>query len=100
MPEIKAFYREDRLIYMTGSLVAAGAQAPMRLSVIDKSPITIAEGYCYDNMGGYFPADLKRAGFDSVFIEGRAPWPVQLCVHDDEAGWDEETRLPKPSSCP
>jgi hypothetical protein len=28
--------------------------------------MTIAEGYCYSNMGGYFPAELKKAGFNGV----------------------------------
>ena len=74
---------------MTGPLVAAGAQPATRLSVIGKSPMTIAEGYCYGNIGEYFPAELKKAGFDDVVIEGRAPWPVYLWVHDDESGWNE-----------
>ena len=66
MPEIKASYREDRLIYMTGSLVAAAAQAATRSSVMDGFTMTIAEGYCYGNMGRYCPADLKKAGFDGA----------------------------------
>ena len=71
---------------MAGPLVAAGAQVATRLSGMGKSPMTIAEGYCYGNIGGYFPAELKKARFDGVFIEGRAPWPVYLWVHDDESG--------------
>jgi aldehyde:ferredoxin oxidoreductase len=84
-PETKAFDPENLLIFMTGPMVATGAQAATRLAVIGKSPMTIPEGYCYGNLGGYFPAELKKAGFDGVVIEGRAPKPVYLWIHDDEA---------------
>jgi aldehyde:ferredoxin oxidoreductase len=84
-PEAKAFDPENRLIFMTGPMVATGAQASTRLSVIGKSPMTIPEGYCYGNIGGFFPAELKKAGFDGVVIEGRAPKPVYLWIHDNEA---------------
>ena len=35
-PAVKAFDPENRLIYMTGPLVATGVQGAARLSVIDK----------------------------------------------------------------
>ena len=54
------------MIFMTGTLVAAGAQAATGSSVMSRSPMTIAEGYCYGNMGWYFPAELKKAEFDRV----------------------------------
>jgi len=83
-PEVKAFDPENRLIFMTGTLVATGAQAATRLSVVSKSPMTLPEGYCYGNIGGFVGAELKKAGFDGVVIEGRAPKPVYLWIHDDE----------------
>ena len=54
------------MIFMTGPLVAAGAQADTGSSVMSRSPTTIAEGYCYGNMGWYFPAELKKAEFDGA----------------------------------
>ena len=73
VPETKAFDPENQLVFMTGPMVATGAQAATRLSIVGKSPMTIPDGYCYGNLGGYFPAELKKAGFDGVIIEGRAP---------------------------
>jgi len=84
-PEIKAFDPDNRLIFMTGPLVATGTQAATRLSVVGKSPMTFPEGYCYGNIGGFVGAELKKAGFDGVVIEGRAPKPVYLWIHDNEA---------------
>jgi aldehyde:ferredoxin oxidoreductase len=84
-PVIKAFDPENYLIFMTGPLVATGAQAATRMSVVGKSPMAYPEGYCYGNMGGFFGAELKKAGFDGVVITGQAPGPVYLWIHNDEA---------------
>jgi aldehyde:ferredoxin oxidoreductase len=84
-PEIKAFDPQNRLIFMTGPLVATGVPAANRLSVVGKSPMAYPEGYCYSNIGGFFGAELKKAGFDGVVITGRAPKPVYLLIHDGEA---------------
>jgi aldehyde:ferredoxin oxidoreductase len=84
-PETKAFDPENQLVFMTGPMVATGAQAATRLAIVGKSPMTIPDGYCYGNLGGYFPAELKKAGFDGVVIEGRAPKPVYLWINDNEA---------------
>ena len=46
--------------------MVAGAQAAALLSVMGRSPMTIAEGYYYSNMGGYFPAELKKTEFNGV----------------------------------
>jgi len=83
-PEVKAFDPENRLIFITGPLVATGVQAATRLSVVSKSPMTYPEGYCYGNIGGFVGAELKKAGFDGVVIEGRAPKPVYLWIHNNE----------------
>ncbi len=92
-PETGAFDPENRLIFMTGPVVAAGAQAANRMSVIGKSPMTLPEGYCYGNIGGFFPAELKKAGFDGVVITGRAPKPVYLWIHDGEAELQDASSL-------
>jgi len=83
-PESGAFDPENRLIFMTGPLVATGVQGASRLLVMGKSPMALPEGYCYGNIGGFFGAELKKAGFDGVVIEGCAPKPVYLWIHDGE----------------
>jgi len=84
-PEFKAFDPENRLILMTGPLVATGAQGATRMSVIGKSPMTYPEGFCYGNIGGFFPAELKRAGYDGIVFKGRATRPVYLWIQDNQA---------------
>jgi aldehyde:ferredoxin oxidoreductase len=83
-PEVKAFDPENRLIFMTGPLLATGAQGAARMSVSGKSPMAYPEGYCYGSLGGYFPAELKRAGWDGIVIDGRAEKPMQLVINNDK----------------
>jgi aldehyde:ferredoxin oxidoreductase len=84
-PDVKAFDPGNRLIFMTGPLLATGAQGAARMSVSGKSPMAYPEGYCYGSMGGFFPAELKKAGWDGIVIDGRAPKPVYLLINNGEA---------------
>ena len=84
-PEVGALDPENRLIFMSGALVATGAQGATRMTVISKSPMLMPEGFCYGNLGGFFPSYLKRAGFDGIVVTGRADGPVYLWIEDNHA---------------
>jgi aldehyde:ferredoxin oxidoreductase len=81
-PDVKAFDPGNRLIFMTGPLLATGAQGASRLCVVAKSPMARPEGYCYGSMGGFFPPELKKAGWDGIVIDGRANKPACLVIND------------------
>jgi len=82
-PETRAFDPENYLIFVTGPLVATGTQGATRMAVVGKSPMAYPEQYCYGNMGGFFPPELKKAGYDGIVFTGRAKGPVYLCIKDD-----------------
>lgn len=82
-PETGAFDSENHLVFITGPLVATGAQGATRMAVAGKSPMAYPERYCYGNIGGYLPAELKKAGYDGLVISGRARNPVYLLIDDD-----------------
>jgi aldehyde:ferredoxin oxidoreductase len=84
-PSVKPLDPENRLIFMTGPLVATGVPGASRLSVAGKSPMALPEGYCYGNIGGFVGPELKKAGFDGLVVEGRTPRPAYLWIHDNEA---------------
>lgn len=67
------------------SLGAAGAPIPgnSRVTATAKSPLTNAIGDA--QAGGFFPAEMKKAGFDAVIIRGISKTPVYLWLHDGEA---------------
>ena len=71
MPQTGAFDPQNHLILMTGPLVATGVHGATRMSLIAKSPMTLPEQFCYGNLGGLFPAELKRAGWDGIIISGQ-----------------------------
>lgn len=84
-PETGAFDPENRLIFASGPLVATGTQAANRMSVVGKSPMTYPEGFCYGNIGGFFGAELKKAGFDGLVIDGKANKAAYLWIDNDKA---------------
>jgi aldehyde:ferredoxin oxidoreductase len=84
-PETRAFDPENYLIFVTGPLVGTGTQGATRMAVIGKSPMAYPEQYCYGNMGGFFPPELKKAGYDGIVFTGRAERPVYLWIKDDTA---------------
>jgi aldehyde:ferredoxin oxidoreductase len=81
-PDTDALAPDNHLIFMTGPLGATGAQGASRFVAAGKSPMTLPEGFCCGNLGGYFGPYLKRAGFDGLVITGQADRPVYLYIDD------------------
>jgi aldehyde:ferredoxin oxidoreductase len=52
------------------------------MSLVTRSPLT---GTIFDSsVGGHFPLKLKQAGFDALYITGKAAGPVYLEVLEDQ----------------
>jgi aldehyde:ferredoxin oxidoreductase len=74
---------ENTLSLMTGVVTGAPLSGQSRVTATARSPVT---GLVGDSQaGGFWPAELKAAGFDGVVIHGRASRPVYLWVHDGSA---------------
>ncbi len=69
--------------FVSGPLNATSALFGGRYTVVCKSPIT--GGWNDANSGGYFGPQLKRAGFDGVFVSGVSRKPVYLFIKDGKA---------------
>ncbi len=89
----QAFDPRNHLVFMTGPLTATGAQGASRFEVVGKSPMLLPEGFCYGNVGGYWGAALKRAGYDGIMISGRASAPVYLFISDRKAELKDATPI-------
>ncbi len=74
---------ENPLIIMTGPLTGTRLPAANRWTVSARSPLTGIWGEA--NVGGSFGAELKFAGYDGIFITGRASQPVYLAIDADGA---------------
>lgn len=82
---------DNRLIYATGPLTGQPLAGGGRHMVGAKSPLT--GGFAGSEAGGYFGAELKRAGWDRIIFEGASPHPVYLWIHDDRVELRPATHL-------
>lgn len=85
------FGPENVLAVSVGVLTGAPISGQSRVMVNAKSPLTGAIGDAQG--GGFWPAELKRAGFDAVIIRGQSPKPVYLWLHDGEAELRDASHL-------
>jgi len=81
-PKIDPLGSENKLIFSCGPVTGAPISGSGRNSVGAKSPLTGAYGEA--EVGGYWGAELKRAGFDAIIVEGKASSPVYLWIMDQK----------------
>jgi aldehyde:ferredoxin oxidoreductase len=74
---------ENVLIFAAGPVTGVPLAGAGRNTMGAKSPLT--GGYGEADVGGFFGAELRHAGYDAVVIRGRASTPVYLWIHDGEA---------------
>ncbi len=74
---------ENTLSLMTGIVVGVPVSGQSRVVATAKSPETDLVGDA--QAGGFWPAELKFAGFDGIVIRGKAEEPCYLWIHDGEA---------------
>jgi aldehyde:ferredoxin oxidoreductase len=82
---------ENVLTIFTGVTTGAPISGQSRVNINAKSPISGAIG---DSQGGgYFPAEMKFAGFDGIVVKGKAAKPVYLWIKDGEAALKDASGL-------
>ncbi len=74
---------ENLLVFAAGPVTGVPIAGAGRSAVGGKSPLT--GGYGESDVGGFFGAEMRRAGFDAVVVRGKAASPVYLWLHDGEA---------------
>ncbi|NLD50351.1 MAG: aldehyde ferredoxin oxidoreductase family protein [Clostridiaceae bacterium] len=72
---------ENKLIFAPGVITGVPIAGCSRNSVGAKSPLS--NGIGKSEAGGFWGAELKRAGIDVLIIEGKADHPVYLWINDD-----------------
>ena len=96
-PGADALSPDNKLIFALGPVTGLSLPGASRYCVGAKSPLT--GGIAKAESGGYWMADLKRAGFDAIIVEGKAAKPVYLWINDGkveikDAGhlWGKDTK--------
>lgn len=82
---------ESVLTLMLGVTTGAPISGQSRLNANARSPVSGAIGD--SQSGGFFPAELKFAGFDGIVVKGRASRPVYLSLIDGEARLHDAAHL-------
>ena len=77
--DVEPFNPDALLIFSTGPLTGTSVPSSGRLSVCARSPLGI---WGESHAGGLFGPNLKKAGFDSIIISGRAKIPTYLWIDD------------------
>jgi len=81
-PGIDPLGPDNKLIFSAGVITGIPCAGSARSGVGSKSPLT--GGFGDSQAGGFWPAELKRAGWDAIIIEGKAANPVYLWINDDK----------------
>jgi aldehyde:ferredoxin oxidoreductase len=82
-PGTGAFDSANVLTVMDSLLTGAPIAGQSRVTVNARSPIV--DGIGDSQAGGFFPAEMRFAGFTGLVIRGRSPEPVYLWLHDGQA---------------
>jgi aldehyde:ferredoxin oxidoreductase len=72
---------ENLLVFAPGLLTGTPLSGASRHSVGARSPLT--GGFGEAEVGGFWGAELKRAGWDGIVVRGASPTPVYLYIKDD-----------------
>jgi aldehyde:ferredoxin oxidoreductase len=90
-PGIDPLDPENTLALMLGPATGTAIAGQARVTSTAKSPLTGLIGDAQG--GGYWPAELKFAGFDGIVIHGKADYPVYLWVRNGKAELRDASHL-------
>ena len=82
---------ENILMFTTGPLTGTRAQTSGRGTVVTKSPQTNL--FLDSHFGGVFAAEMKKAGWDFIILNGRSKTPVYLVIKDDVVEFKDASKL-------
>lgn len=90
-PGVDPFSPENKLIFATGVVTGAPLGGSGRNAIGTKSPMSST--FDTAEVGGYWGAELKRASYDVLIIEGRAGKPVYLWIQDGKVEIKDASHL-------
>jgi aldehyde:ferredoxin oxidoreductase len=82
-PGVGAFDPDNVLTFMDSPLTGTPIAGQSRVTVNARSPLV--DGIGDSQAGGYFPAELRFAGFMGIVVTGQSAEPVYLWLHDGVA---------------
>jgi len=97
-PDLDPFSPEAPLLFMTGPMTGTSGPTTGRFVICGKSPATGL--WAESNIGGFWGPELRKAGYDGLWITGKASAPVYIWLNGnnpevrDAAGlWGQDTYI-------
>jgi aldehyde:ferredoxin oxidoreductase len=81
-PDLEPFSEKAPLLFLNGPLSGTSGPAVGRFVVCSRSPATRL--WAESNCGGFWGVELRMAGFDGLWVEGRSPDPVYIWIQDNQ----------------
>ncbi|MBM2824725.1 MAG: aor 7 [Dehalococcoidales bacterium] len=81
-PGVEPLGPDNKLLFMAGPLSGLPFSGSGRNCIGAKSPLT--GGYAKAEVGGFWGAEMRHAGFDGIIVEGKAKKPVYLWISNTE----------------
>ncbi|MGH2521930.1 MAG: aldehyde ferredoxin oxidoreductase family protein, partial [Anaerolineales bacterium] len=82
---------DNVMTLMLSVTTGAAISGQSRATVNAKSPLV--DGIGDSQMGGFFPAEMKFAGFDGLVITGQSPTPVYVWLNEGQAELRDASQL-------
>ncbi len=83
VPELEPFSPEAPLLFLNGPLSGTSGPAVGRFVVCGRSPATRL--WAESNCGGFWGPELRKAGWDGIWVTGKSDEPVYLWLKDGQA---------------
>ena len=90
-PKIHPYDPQSKLIFANGIATGSPIAGSGRNAVGAKSPLT--QTFMSSEVGGYWGAELKNAGYDAIVFKGKAENPVYLFIEDQKATIRDATHI-------
>ncbi len=82
---------ENKLIFALGPMAGQAMPGASRNCIGAKSPLT--GGFSKSEVGGFWPQELKKSGYDALIVEGKSEKPCYLLITDETVEIRDATHL-------
>ena len=82
---------DNNMYFSFGPCCGTDVPCASRMKVVTKSPLTGAVAKA--SSGGFFPAEVKFAGYDMIILEGKAEKPTYLWIKDGRVSFRDAGHL-------
>lgn len=80
-PEVDPLSSDSVLLFLNGPLSGTAGPATGRTVVCGKSPATGL--WAESHIGGFWGTELRKSGYDGIWVTGKSQAPVVLDINDD-----------------